>query len=55
MIWMKPRQLRPRKAAEEALKNRESDIDYAKAQAELMEAMAQLAAIDKLRKRWHKG
>ncbi|HRB29782.1 MAG: F0F1 ATP synthase subunit epsilon [Nitrosomonas sp.] len=42
-----------KKAAEEALKNRESDIDYAKAQAELMEAMAQLAAIDKLRKRKH--
>ena len=40
-----------KKAAEEALKNRESDIDYAKAQAELMEAMAQLAAIDKLRDR----
>ncbi len=42
-----------KKAAEEDLKNRESDIDYAKAQAELMEAMAQLAAIDKLRKRKH--
>ena len=42
-----------KRAAEEALKNRESDIDYAKAQAELMEAMAQLAAIDKLRKRKH--
>lgn len=42
-----------KKAAEEALKNRESDIDYAKAQVELMEAMAQLAAIDQLRKRKH--
>ena len=42
-----------KKAAEEAMKNRESELDYAKAQAELMEAMAQLAAIDKLRKRGH--
>ena len=42
-----------KRAAEEAMKNRESNLDYAKAQAELMEAMAQLAAIDKLRKRGH--
>lgn len=42
-----------KKAAEEALKNRDSDIDYAKAQAELVEAVAQLAAIDNLRKRKH--
>src|SRR5574337_1053784 len=42
-----------KRAAEEALKNRESELDYARAQAELMEAMAQLAAIDKLRKRKH--
>jgi F-type H+-transporting ATPase subunit epsilon len=42
-----------KRAAEEALKNRESELDYAKAQAELMEAMAQLTAIDKLRKRKH--
>ncbi|MCC8997446.1 MAG: F0F1 ATP synthase subunit epsilon [Nitrosomonas sp.] len=42
-----------KRAAEEAMKNRESELDYAKAQAELMEAMAQLAAIDKLRKRRH--
>jgi F-type H+-transporting ATPase subunit epsilon len=38
-----------RKAAEEALANRSADIDYAKAQAELVSAMAQLAAIRKLR------
>jgi F-type H+-transporting ATPase subunit epsilon len=38
-----------RKKAEEALANRSADIDYAKAQAELMEAMAQIAAIRKLR------
>ncbi len=42
-----------KRAAEEALKNRESELDYARAQAELSDAMAQLAAIDKLRKRGH--
>ncbi|MBL8499854.1 MAG: F0F1 ATP synthase subunit epsilon [Nitrosomonas sp.] len=45
--------LEAKRAAEEAMKNRESELDYAKAQAELIEAMAQLAAIDKLRKRGH--
>jgi F-type H+-transporting ATPase subunit epsilon len=38
-----------RKKAEEALLNRTADIDYAKAQAELAEAMAQIQAIRKLR------
>ena len=38
-----------RKRAEEALHNRDADIDYAKAQAELANAMAQIAAIRKLR------
>jgi len=42
-----------KRAAEDAMKNRESELDYAKAQAELIEATAQLAAIDKLRKRRH--
>lgn len=42
-----------KRVAEEAMKNRGSELDYAKAQAELMEAMSQLAAIDKLRKRKH--
>jgi F-type H+-transporting ATPase subunit epsilon len=37
--------------AEETMKNRTADIDYAKAQAELAEAIAQLAAIKQLRKR----
>jgi F-type H+-transporting ATPase subunit epsilon len=32
------------------MKNRESEIYYAREQAELIEAMAQLAAIEKLRK-----
>ncbi len=40
-----------KKLAEEALANRESEIDYAKAQAELASAVAQLAAIQKLRQK----
>jgi F-type H+-transporting ATPase subunit epsilon len=40
-------------AAEEAMKNRTSDMDYAAAQAELAEAIAQIAAIEKLRKSIH--
>jgi F-type H+-transporting ATPase subunit epsilon len=39
-----------KRLAEEALVNRESKIDYAAAQAELAVAVAQLAAIQKLRK-----
>ncbi len=42
-----------KRAAEEAIKNRTSELDYARAQAELSEAMAQLAVIDRLRKRGH--
>ena len=38
------------KLAEEAMKNKSSDMDYAKAQAELAEASAQIQAIKKLRK-----
>lgn len=41
------RSLEAKRAAEEAMKNRASDIDYAKAQAE---AVAQLQAIQKMRK-----
>ena len=37
------------KRAEEALKNRQSDIDYAKAQSELAEAVARLRVIKKYR------
>lgn len=44
------RALEAKRAAEEALKDRTSDIDYAQAQAELAEAIAQLHAIQKLRK-----
>lgn len=40
-----------KEAAEEAMKNKASDMDYAKAQAELSEAAAQIQAIAKLRKK----
>jgi F-type H+-transporting ATPase subunit epsilon len=40
-------------AAEEAMKNRTSDMDYARAQAELSEAVAQIQAIQRLRKTTH--
>ena len=42
-----------KEAAEEALKNRTSDIDYATAQAELSEAVAQIQTIERLRKTTH--
>ena len=40
-----------KKMAEEALVNRDSKIDYATAQAELASAVAQLAAIQRLRQK----
>ena len=40
-----------KKMAEEAMTNREADTDYAVAQAELAIAVAQLAAIQKLRRK----
>ncbi|MDD5248079.1 MAG: F0F1 ATP synthase subunit epsilon [Rhodocyclaceae bacterium] len=42
-----------KKKAEEAMGNRSSEMDYARAQAELAEAVAQLAAIQRLRKKSH--
>jgi F-type H+-transporting ATPase subunit epsilon len=45
------RALEAKRQAEEAMQNRSSAMDYAKAQAELAEAIAQLAAIQKLRKK----
>jgi F-type H+-transporting ATPase subunit epsilon len=42
-----------KKRAEETMKDRSSAMDYARAQAELAEAIAQLSAIQKLRKRGH--
>lgn len=42
-----------RDAAEEALKNRTSEVNYAAAQAELSEALAQIQTIERLRKKTH--
>jgi F-type H+-transporting ATPase subunit epsilon len=42
-----------KEAAIEAMKNRTSDMDYAAAQAELAEAVAQIQAIERLRKSIH--
>ncbi len=42
-----------KKLAEEAMNSKDSKIDYAKAQAELATAIAQLAAISKLRSTKH--
>ena len=42
---------RAKQRAEDALANRTSDFEYAKAQAELAEAVAQLRAIERLRKK----
>jgi len=39
-----------KEAAEEAMRNKASDMDYAKAQAELTEAAAQIQAIKRLSK-----
>ncbi len=49
------RALEAKRRAEEALADRQSDIDYARAQAELAEAVAQLRTIEKLRKRMGGG
>ena len=48
------RAMAAKQAAEEAMKNRTSDIDYAAAQAELAEAIAQLKAIQNIRKMSHR-
>jgi F-type H+-transporting ATPase subunit epsilon len=45
--------LEAKRMAEEAMVNRTATLDYARAQAELAEAIAQLSAIDRLRKRGH--
>lgn len=47
------RALEAKRTASEAMANRASALDYGRAQAELAEATAQLAAIDRLRKRRH--
>lgn len=45
--------LEAKQKAEEAMKSKSSEMEYARAQAELIEATAQLAAIQQLRKRGH--
>ncbi|MEQ1814398.1 MAG: F0F1 ATP synthase subunit epsilon [Candidatus Nitrotoga sp.] len=44
------RALEAKRLAEEAIKNRSTEMDFAHAQAELIEAIAQLQAIQKIRK-----
>jgi len=46
--------LAAKESAEKAMKDKKSDVDYARAQAELVEAMAQLKVIDNIRKRTKK-
>lgn len=43
--------MQAKQAAEEALKDRESDIDLAEAQSKLLEAIAQLQMIERFRKK----
>jgi F-type H+-transporting ATPase subunit epsilon len=45
--------LEAKRVAEEAMKDRSSQIDYARAQAELAEAVAQLQTLQKLRHKSH--
>jgi len=45
--------LEAKRQAEEAMKNKSSEMDYARAQAELVEAIAQLQTIQRIRKRTH--
>jgi F-type H+-transporting ATPase subunit epsilon len=45
--------LEAKKRAEEALANRNAEMDYADAEAELAQAVAQLQAIQRLRKTTH--
>jgi F-type H+-transporting ATPase subunit epsilon len=40
-----------KKAAEEALANAKTDIDFARAQSEMMSVAAQIAAIQRLRRK----
>jgi F-type H+-transporting ATPase subunit epsilon len=45
--------LEAKRVAEEAMKDRSSQVDYARAQAELAEAVAQLQTLQKLRHKSH--
>lgn len=45
--------LEAKQAAQEAMRNKASEVDYARAQAELVEAVAQLETIEKLKRKVH--
>lgn len=45
--------LEAKQAAQEAIQGKASEVDYARAQAELAEAVAQLETIEKLKKKVH--
>ena len=47
--------LEAKERAEDALKDKADEVDYAKAQAELAEAVAQLQTIKKMKKRLGAG
>jgi F-type H+-transporting ATPase subunit epsilon len=42
-----------KQAAQEAMQNKASEVDYARAQAELVEAVAQLETIEKIKRKVH--
>lgn len=46
--------LKAKQRAEDLLQSRQADVDYARAQAELAEAVAQLRTLQKLRQQAHK-
>lgn len=45
--------LEAKQAAQEAMQNKASEVDYARAQAELVEAVAQLETIEKIKRKVH--
>ncbi len=45
--------LEARQAAQDAIEKRSSEVDYARAQAELVEAIAQIETIEKLKRKVH--
>jgi F-type H+-transporting ATPase subunit epsilon len=47
---MSLRQLKPKRQPEQELANKDASLDYAKASAQLAEAVARLKTIQKLRK-----
>ncbi len=45
--------LEAKRAAQEAMQSKASEVDYARAQAELVEAVAQLETIEKIKRKVH--